>query len=215
VSILFRRGLPLLRIVAGMAVLFTLVSARVIYSGEAEIAAGTRALQSGQVREAIACSARAAEWYVPAAPHVKVAYGRLIRIAEAAEEHRRHELALVAWRSLRAAAKSTRWLYSPYESEGQRANRAIARLMALGSIRPKPPAGLQQEYLQELMRDETPRVPYVLLLLFGLGAFCMGTIVAVKRMAGSFGELKWRAGRTPLLVALLGVAAWLLALWRA
>ncbi len=214
-TVLSRSGLQVLPIVAAMAVLFTLVSVRVIYSGEAEIAAGTRALRDGQAREAIACSARAAEWYVPAAPHVRVAYGRLIRIAEAAEENRRHELALVAWRSLRAAAKSTRWIYSPYEKEGQRANREIARLMALGSTRPKPLAALQQEYLQELMRDETPRVPWVLLLLFGLGAFCVGTVVAVKRMAGSFGELKWTAGRTPLLVALLGAAAWLLALWRA
>ena len=214
-SIPSRSGLKLLRLVAGVAVLFTLVSGRVIYAGEEEIAAGTRALQAGHAREAIACSARAAEWYVPAAPHVRVAYGRLIRIAEAAEEHGRHELALAAWRSLRAAAKSTRWIYSPYEKERQRANREIARLMAIGSTRPKPPAELQQQYLKELMRDETPRVPWVLLLLFGLGAFCVGTVVAVRRMAGSFGELKWTAGRTPLLVALLGVAAWLLALWRA
>jgi hypothetical protein len=112
-----RRWLLALRSLAGVTLLLTLATLRVVFSGEAEIAAGTRALRDGQPREAIACSARAAAWYAPGAPHVAVAYRRLARLAEAAEARHRTELALMAWRGVR----------TPFHRASNRWRRAAAR----------------------------------------------------------------------------------------
>jgi hypothetical protein len=150
--------------VAALVALLAIACARVILSGEKEIAASTRALDAGDAEEAITCARRAAQWYAPGAPHVRVAYDRLSALALAAEEHRRDDLALAAWRATRLAAIETRWPGGTHAAELDRANQEIARITAKRPDAAEPDAQIAAEELQKLQRHEPPRAVWTVTL---------------------------------------------------
>jgi len=200
------------------------VTARVIWAGEAEIASSTAALRRGDAADAAVHARRAAGFYAPGAPHVRVAYERLIVIATAAEGLGDRDLALLAWRGVRTAALETRSVYVPHEADLDRANKAIARIEAAAprppGTRTDSPQRIEQNLLASLLRDESPRLPWVLALLVAFGLWVGGAVVAVRRAttqapdepAGGF--VVGRA-KVPLLVTFAGILLWVLAFWQA
>jgi hypothetical protein len=212
----------LLRVLSFLAVLGLLIgaiTARVIWAGESEIAASTLALQQGDLREAATRARRAAGWYAPGAPHVRVAYARLTAIATAAEGHGDRELALVAWRGIRTAALESRWIVVPHETDLERANRTIARIEAAAprppGTRTEPPQRIEQRQLEALLRDEAPRVPWVVALVLAFVAWAGGAAWALRQATRApLGKALTHA-RAGLVVALAGVALWVIALFRA
>ncbi len=212
----------LLRIISGFG-LFGLalgaITGRVIWAGETEIAASSTALQQGDLREATTRARRAAGWYAPGAPHVRVAYERLVAIATAAEGHGDRDLALLAWRGIRTAAIESRWLVTPHETELDRANRAIARIESAAprppGTRTEPPQRIEQQQLNALLRDEAPRVPWVVALVLAFFAWAGGLAWAVQRMARAPEGRTLAHARVGFFVALAGIAVWVVALFRA
>jgi hypothetical protein len=212
----------LLRIISAFSVvglLFGAVTARVIFAGEAEIGASTAALQKADLHEATVRARRAAGWYAPGAPHVRVAYERLIAIATAAEGHGDRELALLAWRGIRTAAIETRWIVTPHEADLDRANRAIARIEAAAprppGTRTEPPQRIEQRQIDALLRDEAPRVAWVVLLVAAFVAWAGGAAWSVRQASGAEAGQTWARARPGFVVALAGIALWVVALLRA
>ena len=95
-----------------------------MYSGEKEIALSTAALRAGDPHGAAEHARRAAGWYAPGAPHVRVAYERLLALGTAAEGLGDRDTALYALRGARTAAIETRWLFTPHEEDLERADAA-------------------------------------------------------------------------------------------
>jgi hypothetical protein len=195
------------------------VTARVVSSGEKEIAASTAALRSGDAHAAAEHARRAAGWYAPGAPHVRVAYERLIALGTAAEGLGDRDLALFAFRGVRTAAIETRWIGAPHEEDLDRADQAIARLSSdaprAPGLRTEPPAKIAREQLEVLAQDEAPRTGWVAALLAGAFTWAIGAFFAVRRGVGAQGELDLRRALPAGVVTGLGVATWLLAIWRA
>ncbi len=206
----------------GLAIAGLLLAAatlRVVTSGEREIAASTDGLRAGDAHAATEHARRAAGWYAPGAPHVRVAYERLIALATTAEGLGDREASLYAWRSVRTAAIETRWIITPHEADLERANLAIARLEAAAprppGTRNEPPASVEREQLEALSRDEAPRTPWVIALVLAAVAWIGGAIVVVRRGITAGGQIAWARATPGLVVTAVGVAIWLLAIWRA
>jgi hypothetical protein len=208
-----------LRALAVVGLLAGAASVRVVVAGEREIAESSAALRRGDPYAAAVHARRAAGWYAPGAPHVGVAYERLVALATTSEGLGNAEIALLAWRAVRTAATETRWLVTPHEDDLARANAAIARLSAAAprppGTRTDPVAAVEREQLEALARDEAPRVGWVVVLVAGFAAWVAGAAWVVRRAVTVTGQWVWRRATPGLVVCGAGVAAWLLAIWRA
>lgn len=214
-----RTFLRLLSVLAAVGIVVGAITARVLWAGESEIAASTTALQQADLREAATRARRAAGWYAPGAPHVRVAYERLIAIATAAEGHGDRDLALLAWRGIRTAAIETRWIVTPHESDLDRANRAIARIEAAAprppGTRTDSPQRIEQRQITALLRDEAPRVPWVVALVVAFVAWAGGAAWGNHRASRAPEGRAFAQARPGILVALAGITLWVVALFRA
>ncbi|MCC6553372.1 MAG: hypothetical protein IT372_10175 [Polyangiaceae bacterium] len=208
-----------LRALAIAGVILGAASARVVIAGEREIAESTAALRRGDAHGAAVHARRAAGGYAPGAPHVRVAYERLIALATTAEGLGKAEIALLAWRGVRSAAIETRWIVTPHEDDLARANAAIARISAAAprppGTRTDPVAVALREHLEALARDEAPRTGWVAALVAGFAAWVAGAIWIVRRAVTVTGSWSFRRATPGVIVCAAGVAAWLLAIWRA
>jgi hypothetical protein len=195
------------------------LTARVIWAGESEIAESSAALRRGDAQEAVVHARRAAGFYAPGAPHVRVAYERLVAIATAAEGLGDRDLALLAWRGIRTASIETRSFYVPHAADLDRANAAIARIEAAAprppGTRTEPPQRIEDKLHDALLRDEAPRTPWVVALLAGLVAWAGGAAFAVREATRAVDRVEFSKAKLGALVALGGVIVWVLALWRA
>jgi hypothetical protein len=214
-----RAAITALKALAVVGAVVGAASVRVVISGEREIAESTSALRAGDAHEAAVHARRAAGWYAPGAPHVRVAYERLIALATTAEGLGDAETALFAWRAVRTAATETRWLVTPHEEDLARANAAIARLSAAG---PRPPAqrteaatSIERQHLELLLRDEAPHTGWIVALVGGFLAWAGGAVWVVRRAVSATGHFAWRSAGPALALTACGVLAWLLAIWRA
>lgn len=192
---------------------------RVLASGEKEIELSTRALRAGDAHGAVEHARRAAGWYAPGAPHVRVAYDRLLALGRAAEGLGDRETALFAFRSARTAVIETRWFLAPHEADRARAEVAIARLSAAAprapNMRTEPPAKVEREQLEVLARDEAPRTGWVVALSASAFTWALGAAWIVGRGFGEANRFNWRRALPGMCVTGIGVAAWLLSIWRA
>jgi hypothetical protein len=205
--------------VALAGVILAAATARVVLAGEREIAESTAALRAGDAHGAALHARRAAGWYAPGAPHVRVAYERLIALATAAEGLGNTEVALFAWNAVRTSAIETRWLVTPHEDDLARANQAIARISArvpapLGAPQEPPPV-LERRYLDALARDEAPRTGWIVALVLAFVLWSAGAAWTSRRALTPSGRVLWGKAALGLMAAALGVGVWLLALWRA
>lgn len=212
--------------IAVVGLFATAATVRVISAGEREIAASTAALRAGDPHAAAEHARRAAGFYAPGAPHVRVAYERLIALATTAEGLGDREIALFAWRGVRTAAIETRWLVTPHEDDLGRADQAIARLSAAAprppGTRTEPKAVVEREQLEALARDETPRTGWVVVLVGAAVAWALGAIWVVRRAVAAApsdieaaAPIAWRRAAPGLAITAAGIAMWLLAIWRA
>jgi hypothetical protein len=204
-----------LRVLAAVISVLGVATARVVYSGEAEIKASNAALDAGDAREAIVRARRSARWYAPGAPHVAVAYDRLIALATTSEENRRDDLALLAWRAVRVSVIETKWLVSPHPEHLNRADSEIARIMAKSPKAAEPDALIRAEELQRLKRHEPPRTLWVALLAAGFIVLAAGLFLWARQVGGAGGRLVWSEAKSGALLTVLGAALWLVAVWRA
>lgn len=211
--VLVLQSLALIGLVIGAA------TVRVIAAGEREITLSTAALRQKDPHEAIVHARRAAGWYAPGAPHVSAAYQRLIALAIAAEGLGQTETALFAWNAVRGSALETRWLVTPHEEDLVRANQAIASLMSkapgpLGT-RADPPSVLEQRYLDDLLKDEAPRVPWISALVAAFGAWTSGAYLFARKAISPTGRILWDKAKLYLALLSLGILVWVLAYFQA
>jgi hypothetical protein len=204
---------------AAVGVIVAAASARVVFSGEKEIALSTAALEQGDPHGAAEHARRAAGWYAPGAPHVRVAYERLLALGTAAEGLGDRDTALYAFRGVRTASIETRWLFTVHEEDRDKADRAIARIESEAprapAMRTEPPRAIERAELETLARDEAPRTAWVVALVAGALGWGAGAALVARRAVGATGLFSLRRAMPGLVLTGSGVALWLLALWRA
>lgn len=193
---------------------------RVVVAGEDEIAASTRALEAGDAQEATFRARNAALWYAPGAPHVRVAYGRLLALGREAERKRKPEAALASYRAIITANTSTRWLLEPAAAEAEEARQAVARINAKATDRPpglatEQAATLEQAELAALARTFAPRPAWIVVLVVSFGILLLGLALAVGRAFDETGRIDWPRARLGLAAAALGLAGYATALFAA
>lgn len=210
------------RVALGLAIaaaLSSVLTIRALVEGQRELRASGILLASGDLEQAIVRARRSASWYVPGAAHVPAAYERLLGIARVAEGRSDTATALYAWRAVRSAALSSRWLTQPHRAELAMANASIARL---SSVQPRPQgapqrssAQAEQDALAALSRNERPFTGWVIVMLAGFAMFAGGMTQVALRAVDDSGALALGRVRPGLIVAAAGALAWILALWRA
>lgn len=210
------RGIALGLLLAVLAL--AVLTARAVIEGKDEMRESDRAFNAGDLRGATAHARRAAVLYAPGAPHVSVAYARLTAIAIGSEAANNPEMAILAFSAVRGAALETRHVWIPYRAELERANLGLARLEARGQS-PLVPVGtpeqIQQRALLALERDDAPRAPWVIGLLFGFALALSGLVVTVLRGVGMDGRLVPARARLGLALSLIGAACWTIAAYKA
>lgn len=177
------RTLVRVLIVAGLVLgSFTL---RVVTSSASELHEGDQYRAHGQLEAAVVHYRRAARWYAPGSPYHVEALGKLGQIGADAEQRGDVDLALAAYRAVRAAIMSTRSFYVPEPQRLRAADERIASLMA-GLPPPAMDAGksrdqLRSEHLALLSADPGPSVLWSLVLLFGFAVWIAGAIAFTLR----------------------------------
>lgn len=199
------------RLALGMllfVLLFAMLTARVLVEGEAELRKSDAAFDRGELRDAILYARRSATLYAPGAPHVGAAYARLEAIAVGSEASSQTSVAEQAWGAMRGAALESRHFWNPHARELALANASLARLQtAAGAGRSRA--------VRLLSRDDAPRATWIIVLGAGFGLFLAGLGLAVRQGLGPEGRLNARILALSGLIALLGVACWTLAVFRA
>ena len=200
-----------------VAIVVAAITLRVVVAGELEIAASTQALLAGDPREATLHARAAATWYAPGAPHVRVAYERLLALGDAAEKRQNREIALLAFRSVRVASASTRWLIVPHAADVVRANEAVARIDSNVPRPPKtslePAPGIERAELETLARDTGPRREWIAALVVAFATWGLGLGSVLFRAIDESGKIAWGRARIGLGVALAGLVLWGVALY--
>lgn len=177
-SISPQRAQALVRALVVASIVLCAFLVRVVTSSASELALGDAYAGRGEQVAAIVHYRRAARWYAPASPYHVDALAALARIGAAAEAQGDVDLALSAYRGIRAGILSSRSFYVPERARLDAANARIADLMA---ALPPPPldAGktreqLRLEHLALLTRNRDPALGWTLLLLLGLGTWVSG-----------------------------------------
>ena len=167
------------------AVLLGAFAVRVVTSAAAELRAGDAYRVHGQLEAALVHYRRAARWYAPGSPYHVQALSKLGAIGAQAERDGDSELALSAYRAIRAAIMSTRSFYIPERARLVAADERIATLMA---AQPAPPmdagksrAQLRAEHLALLSEDPGPSVLWSIVLLIGFAAWVFGAFAFTMR----------------------------------
>jgi hypothetical protein len=201
-------------VLGGAAVTF-----RVLYAGEQAIAASTAALEAGDANLAIDEARAAATWYAPGAPHVRVAYGRLMALGKEAEARHQKDVALRAYRAVITASASTTWARTPHEGDAQRARESIARIEAT-SDRPigsasDPASVIEAKLLADMAREPGPKRTWTVVLAGSFLAVLAGIGLVLGRAVDESGRLHARPAWLGAAIATIGVAGYALALWLA
>lgn len=202
----------LLRGLLLFVVVVAAIMARVVYSGEREIAESSAALRAGDADKAIIHARMAALWYTPGAPHVRVAYGRLMALGREAEERKMWDTSLFAFRSVVSASASTRWAIEPHAEDVARAEEAIARIEARAKVGEAPEA-MSSPALAAMASPGV--IPLVWKLVLGLSFVGMGGGLGALLRFGidESGRVDRRRGLIPGVAAALGLLCYVAALF--
>lgn len=199
------RGLLLL------VLLVAAVMAKVVYSGEREIALSSEALRAGDAENAAVHARMAALWYTPGAPHVRVAYGRLMALGREAERRRLWDTALFSYRSVISASASTRWAVEPHATDVASAKEAIARIESRAA--PSEPAEpVQAGQLDALAEPAGVAYFWTAALAASFAGMAGGLIGLLRRGLDESGRLDLRRGLLPTVVAMVGLVGYVAAL---
>ena len=111
-----------------------LLGIRVHAAGETRMVESDRAFHAGNTERALHHARAAARWYYPGSSHVSAAHARMRAIALGAEGSGDRALALLAWRSLRAATTETLHFIDTKANALRRdAARNVVRLLSASS----------------------------------------------------------------------------------
>ncbi|MFH0903449.1 MAG: hypothetical protein V2A73_22700 [Pseudomonadota bacterium] len=208
------------RVAAWMAVLLVclgVIAGRTLWDGRKALLSGDAAYGRGEVEEAIAAWRRAARWYSPAAPHVRVAYGRLESVAREAEQRGDSRQALAAWQAIRSSCLSTRSFYVPYADHLAVANERIAALMASMEGPDADPGKTEEErrawHQALLSRDPSPSVGWTLVALLGLAGWIGGAVLFAFKGISPEEKLNRRAAIRAVVLIAAGLLTWMLGLY--
>ncbi|MGZ3421312.1 MAG: hypothetical protein ACXWUG_23540 [Polyangiales bacterium] len=212
-------------VVIVIVTLVALLVGRGILEGRAALRRAHELDQRGETDLAIGHAMRAAKWYVPLASHPAEAYDLLRSIARKAEARGDGETALIAWQAIRAAARATRSVTTPYQDRLDEADKEIAILLASkpppGIDRDKPRDKLFEEHRALLARDDAPKPLAVVALYAGL-ALWIFSVIRLGRVLDTWASATNvdRSGvlsrvALPALLAALGIAVFLFSLTRA
>ena len=196
-----------------------LLYAHILDQGEMELKSAEALANAGEFDEAIVHARQSASWFVPGAPHVASAYARLADIASICEGRGDTKTALFAWHAVRTATISSRWAEITHERELAVADASIARLsskqpVALGAA-DRDPEGIQRKLHEILSRNDRPRVPWIAALLGGFVCMIVGLVSTAWRGYSPGGKPVHLRQVPGLIIAAIGLLAWVLALWNA
>jgi hypothetical protein len=196
-----------------------MLCARVLMEGERELRICDSRLAADDYQVAIVHARRSASWYLPGAPHVPAAYGRLIKIAQNAEGRGDVATSVLAWRAIRTAAISSRFLFIPHQQELELANASIARLSARRTPTLGAPAAvdvdIERAQREALARIDRPRVPWIVVMCGSMASMAVGLFALATRAVSKAGAIVWNRARVPLFIFSIGALLWAIALWRA
>ncbi|MCA9678499.1 MAG: hypothetical protein KC464_25965, partial [Myxococcales bacterium] len=167
--------------------------------------------------------------------HVAAAYGRLERVATAAEAAGDRATALAAWRGIRSSVLATRSFFTPHADRKAVADRHIAALMAAEPVWGQPaPAGADPDpswraapdagdtaearqafYARQLARDDAPSLAWVAIALAGFGLWIGGAIHFARRGLDDAERLDRRVAGAAGGLVLLGLVVWVVGLYNA
>jgi hypothetical protein len=151
------RSRAILAALAAFVVAVVAVVVRVAVSGRDDLRTAESAAAARLEDAALDAYARAARWYLPFGSSHAKARQALESMGRDAADSGRDEFALRCFRELRGAILATRWLVTPDRDALDRANREIARLMALRDRLERGAAALSEaEHLALLERDLSP-----------------------------------------------------------
>jgi hypothetical protein len=200
-----KRAIVILAIVLGIVAALAI---RVVVEGRAALVEGETAEQRGRAAEAIRAYEAAARWYLPLAPHVDEAYGRLGALARSTDP----AVSLAAWRSIRAAARATRSLWTPHAGDLAAADEAIATISArVPGAATADPAW----HRERLARDPRASAGGLTLAAIGILLWLGGAVLLVRRGLDASGALVRRPALASGIAILLGVACWAAGLYNA
>jgi hypothetical protein len=192
------------------------LTARVILDGGAELAASNAAFDRGELVPSLEHARRSATLYAPGAPHVTLAYERLIAIAIGAEAAGQPKVAFLAWQAVRSAALESRHVWLPRQSELDRANQNLARLEALARDPTEADQSkTQTQALSRLVADDAPAPAWILVLGVGFLLSLVGLALSAARGLDASGKLSLGRARLGLLLLAIGAACWTLAAYKA
>lgn len=118
------------KIVGAVVLLAAPIWGRAFAEGRAEVAAAEAARDQGELEDAAVHYGRAARWRTPLARHDELAVAQLLSMGDAAAAAGERDRALAAYREVRGALLATRVFGVPQRASFERANDAIAELMA-------------------------------------------------------------------------------------
>ncbi|NUP14387.1 MAG: hypothetical protein HOW73_50800 [Polyangiaceae bacterium] len=210
-------------LVASLLVVVALAAAataRVVWAGEKEVVKSTEALEKGDADDAIVHARAAALWYAPGAPHVRVAYARLMTIAKEAEQRKLWETALFAYRAIVTASKSTQWVTTPHAAEADEATRAIARIEAKTGVRApeastEPTNVIEQRILTSLAEDTRPSFFFRAVLGASFIGMLIGLASFMRFGVDESGRVRLVGAVPALVAAILGLVGYCAALFLA
>jgi hypothetical protein len=114
----------------GAAILLTsMLVARAYHAGEAALAESERAFDDGDLETATVAARESLTWYIPGAPHVEQAVGRLRAIAVGAEAAGDVANSLRAWEALRGGLFEVTHPWSRDSALFEEASAGVARLL--------------------------------------------------------------------------------------
>jgi hypothetical protein len=194
-----------------IVMLTAMLALRMVHDGEEAMDASDTAFNRGDVVTATEFARRAAISYVPGAPHVERAYGRMRAIASGAEAAGDYKLAEIAWQSVRGSALESRYWTTPHRADLEQANRSLARLVAGSASRPEQPR-VEREAVALLTGEDPRRTLWPLLAGLGFGLVVLGFALLGWRGVAPDGTLVPRVIRLGGLVVAIGAGCWTLAI---
>jgi hypothetical protein len=207
------------RVLGVVLVVLLALALRVIGAARAELAEAHALDGHGDRAVAVSHYRRAARWYAPLSPYPEQALTRLAEIGAQAEREGDIDLALSAWRSIRAATLGSRSFYVPYEDRLHEADRHIASLMA---ALPPPPIDARQTVAQReaahlalLEDDPGPAALPSFAALIGLATWIAAAFAFATRAFDDDDRLVAREARTWGAAFTVGMALFVLGLFLA
>lgn len=188
-----------LRIAAVVLAVLVLFAVRVSSSARSELAEARSLEAQGDRAASVAHYRRAARMTVPLAPTSDEALARLAAIGAEAEGAGDSDLALSAWRSVRAAILGSRSFYVPARDRLEEADRHIAHLMAQQPAAPIEASASPEEreaaHLALLEAEVGPSPGWSIVALVGLAMWISAAFLFATRAFGEDDALVPREAR--------------------